>query len=227
MQAFRTWCFGPIRGLKRFFRELDLTTRATCDAEAFIGLMEVDWSGSESIGAADGTRAHTVQDADPLRHDLEFLPGGSIMALVSSDGEPGELPPDMPDGPLVVGEGPIGRRAAAFRRYWVARVYERYPRVVGDWSEASLACTRLYLCSIMKEARKYYVEDKQTDGSVKLRAVFRRGMTTMQIMACVDWIVTSAHYGTPAQAAQRAVAESMRPNWLMRMFGLHASRGVR
>lgn len=223
-------------------RALELTTQATCSAEAMIAMLDNDWRCSRSIIPTGG---RFVDAAEPSPQ----VDVGAV-AIVGPDGEVGELPPDCPPEPMTYGDDGLGSRAALFRRYWVARVHAEYPRVVGNWDEAALAATRLYLCKVMKEPREYYVRVRKeevigADGKPRLvevvhpeqepdscqdflhvgyRKKFKRGMTTMQIESCVDWLVTAAHMGTPAMAAQEALRESMRPNWLMRMCGLTRRR---
>lgn len=218
MNAFKLWITAPVRGWRKFLRALEVTTRASCDAEMFVSMMEHDWThgGSRLVGYDPGS-----QDASVLSQGPAELADGSFLVLVGKNGEPGQLPPDVPLDPMAGGTGREGRRAAAFRRYWVARVHEVYPRVVGSWEESSLACTRVFLCKAMREARQYYVEEAEADGSTKMKLKFKRGMCGYQIEACVDWLVTAAHLGTPNQAAQAAVRASLKPNWLMRMCGLH------
>lgn len=218
MEAIRTWFCTPVRELRRFFRALDLTSRATCDADAFLMMMESDWVGT---GERQADAAYDASRQQMRERPVE-LPSTSFAVLVSGEEEPGEIAPDFPEQPLSIGTSPASRRGAAFRRYWVARLHEAYPRVVGSWDESSLACSRMYLCKAMREPRKYFVEDK-IGQNVTLRARFKRGMTTQQIASCVDWIVTAGHLGTPEQAAQRAIRESLKPNWLMRMFGVRTS----
>lgn len=216
----------PTIGWQKFVRALELTTHASVEAEAFLNLMECDWRRVHGVGMLQ----HATQDAEDLMDEPLEQADGSYAVIVSKEGDPGEIAPDMPEGPLSCGEGHLGRRAVLFRRYWVARVHEQYPRVVGDWSEPSLACTRLFLCKAMKEPRVYYVEQTETrwvdDKEVEVTKLVRkckRGMSTSQIAHCVDWIVSAAHLGTPAQAAQRRLVQEMKPNWLMRMFGLRQS----
>lgn len=216
MEALRTWITTPWREWRKFCRALELTTRATCDAEAFLAIMDRDWNGDGAGHLEELDVSVTAMTAPQETNET------SLMAIVAPDGELGELPPDMPSGPLQVGDGPAGRRAAAFRRYWVARVHGEYPRVVGNWDEAALGCTRLFLCKAMREPRRYYVAQQQADGSRKLVVKYKQGMTVAQVAHCVDWIVTAAHTGNPAQATQRAVQAAMKPNWLMRLCGLRA-----
>lgn len=217
LEAFRRWIGTPYREWRRFCRALDVTTRATCNADAFLALMDRDWNG-EGAGQLEEEQAGM---GELVNGPVETNTWTEI-AIVAPDGELGELAPDMPTGPLMVGEGLIGRRAAAFRRYWVARVHCEYPRVVGNWDEAALGCTKLYLCKAMREPRRYYVMERQRDGSERLAVRYKQGMTVAQVAHCVDWVVTAAHTGTPAQATQRAVQMAMKPNWLMRLCGLRA-----
>lgn len=211
-----TWLRTPAREWRRFKRALDFTTRATCDAEAFLCLMDRDWGGERTTGHL----AEETVDPEELVRGVAVTNDETPLVIIDSTGEIGELPPDMPQNPLQIGDGYVGRRAAAFRRYWVARAQNEYPRVVGCWDEGALACTRLFLCKAMRAARKYYVEDVNEQGRVVLRAQYKQGMTESQIAHCVDWLVTAVHTGTPRQAIQRAVHAQMKPNWLMRMCGL-------
>lgn len=270
--AFVRWLKTPYREWCRFVKALELTTQASCSADALLATIEQDWSG---IRADYEPWSH---EGAPLEVAPEVTPDGSFAAIVGKDGETGELPPNAPACPLEGGTGATGRRAAMFRRYWVGRVHAIYPRVVGCWDESSLACTRMFLCKAMKEPRKYYILDgkpvgddddevddeaesmdgdegdqdapccsgeieydesgfekaeppvplspsglpskKKKKSPPKLVVKYKRGMTTMQIQNCVDWIVTAAHMGIPAHGAQNAVRRSMKSNWLMRMFGL-------
>lgn len=242
MEAFKLWLSKPIRGWRKFVRALELTTQATCSAEAMIAMLDNDWRCSRTTVRTGGGYVDGSQPSPPMEV-------GDV-AIIGSDGEVGELPPDCPEEPMTYGDDGLGSRAALFRRYWVARVHAEYPRVVGNWDEAALAATRLFLCKAMREPREYYVRMRKEeviggDGkphvidvvhpeqcpdtfsclqNVSYRKKFKRGMTTMQIERCVDWLVTAAHMGTPAMAAQEALRESMRPNWLMRMCGLTRRR---
>lgn len=236
MDAFKHWLASPYRGWKKFVRALELTTQASVSAQAMIAMLDNDWRCGRSVEP-------TQDDCLDARWPYPDVPPGT-MAIVGSEGEVGELAPDCPDEPLSYGDTGEGRRAALFRRYWVARVHAEYPRVVGNWDPAALAATRLYLCKAMKEPREYYVRvtTKEEEGrkvtyphpewrpdvcgefGTTYRKKYKRGMTTMQIEHCVDWLVTAAHMGTPAMAAQEALRDSMRPNWLMRMFGLQKYR---
>lgn len=216
MEALKLWLSKPVRGWRKFVRALEVTTRATCEADVFMAAWEDDWAR----GTGHGHMESPDQGGDSLVDEPELQPDGAYMAVVAPDGEIGELPPDMPEGPLVVGAEARGRRAAAFRRYWVNRVLEQYPRVVGNWDDAALACTRVFLCKAMRAPRKYYVEEAVAGKGVKLRVKYKRGMTTSQIGYSVDWLVTAAHAGTPGMTTQRAVQANLRPNWLMQRFGL-------
>jgi hypothetical protein len=76
----------------------------------------------------------------------------------------------------------------------------------------------------MREPRDYYVTDT-VNGKSQRRKIHRLGMTTTQIADCVDWIVTAAHIGTPAQAMQREIRRGLKPNLLMRLFGVQDYAG--
>lgn len=214
MNTINYTLLAPIRAYARFWRALELTTQVAREAAQVIRVMGSDWK----VGPPDYGYP-PAPGLEILLEDAALLPSGSFAAIISKDGEIGELPPDVPENLMATSTGEIGRRAAAFRRYWVARVHQQYPRVVGCWDEASLACTRLFLCKIMAEGRKYYVEDRR-DGKTVLVPKFKQPMYLYQIEACVDWLVTAAHMGTPKHAVQQAVRADLKPNWLMRMLGL-------
>lgn len=193
-------------------------TAETQHAVAAFGLLyAAEWSGM-CLAEGSGLTGLDNPELGPVRVEDE-----TVLAVVGPDGEPGELAPDFPLEPLACSDSPGGRRARAFRRYWVSRVHEQFPLVVGSWEDASLACTRRWLCQEMRSPRRYYVRD--ANGSLTLK--HKRGMHTTQIAACVDWLVTAAHVGTPAQAHQRAIRDQLRPNFLMRWLGLRSAFTVR
>lgn len=142
---------------------------------------------------------------------------GSSLVLNEKGEAVVECAPDAPSNSEL--RERLSRRARLFASYWVNRVHEEYPRVVGDWDEASLACTRRYLTKIMKEPRLYYVR-KRERGQWVYEKKYKRGMTTSQVASCVDWIVTLSHRGTDEQLAQLAARQAEQPNWLMRLLGV-------
>lgn len=172
-------------------------------------------------------------DSDEETEDVDLqgvteLEGGRRFAAVNSEGMPGELAPECPPMKELLGFRTVGvtRRMRRFMKYWVDRVHEDYPRVVGDWSKPSLACTRRHLVKIMREPRIYYIQARVPGGDMKMVKMFKAGMHTHQISSCVDWIVSLAHAGTAAQHVQEAVICQLKPNWFMRLFGLTDSPGM-
>lgn len=162
------------------------------------------------------------EEEDPEPEEFRVLKSGEI-AATDQDGVPISLPPDAPAMSELTHEQ-VSRRARNFMQYWCARVHEKFS-VVGNWDRAALACTRIWLCKAMKEPRTYYVSVAQADGRVVREPRHRKGMHTSQIAACVDWIVTAAHRGTIAQAAQVKVRNESRSNWIMRLFGVDDTVG--
>lgn len=152
-----------------------------------------------------------IFEADPL--------ASGAFGVVDGEGRHGEIAPDAPPlNELSLTTFP-SRRAQLFAQYWVSRVHERFPAVVGSWDRASLACTRLWLCKEMRADREYTTSRRGPNGEVVREVKHRRGMHTHQISACVDWIVTLAHRGTLEQQALERVRASMQPNWFMRLLG--------
>lgn len=165
----------------------------------------------------------------PEEVDLEGITemeGGRRFAAVNNEGKPGELPPVCPSMQELTARAPVGltRRMRRFMKYWVDRVHEEFPRVVGDWSEPSMACTRKYLARIMREPREYYVRARVGDKHQMVK-MYKNGMHGHQIAACVDHIVTLAHAGTTAQHVEKEVRRELKPNWLMRVLGLSECPG--
>jgi len=216
MDAVKRYFLAPVRAVSRFCRAVAATTAASDDADAFHALWAVAWEGGDVVSPAP-------MSVNPAVGIVQFVDTTEV-AVVSEDGALAEMAPSYPENFKACDRGPLGRRASAFKRYWVARVHEQYPRVVGNWDDAALACTRIFLCKAMREPRDYYVTDV-VNGRPTKRKVHRLGMTTTQIAECVDWIVTAAHIGTPAQAMQREIRRGLKPNWLMRVFGVHDYAG--
>lgn len=202
-----------LRAIRRAYRAHRLTSEVGREAEAMEGRLaecRLNWGWAEDYVPYEVT-------------DEEQTASASIIAL-DEDDNPIELHPDPPRADELSLAIP-SRRARLFAQYWVGRVHERYPRVIGDWKEASLACTRIFLCKAMRENREYYVW-RTVDGERQLVRKMRRGYHTHQIAACVDWIVTLAHRGSPSQQAQIKLREQVRPNWIMRLLGLGNSVAV-
>lgn len=156
-------------------------------------------------------------DVDP--GDAGFPTASGALAVLDQDGAPIEIAPDPPAIAELSLAAPASRRARLFAQYWVSRVHERFPAVVGTWDKASLASTRLWLCKEMRASRPYTVRRQEENGQVVREVRYRRGMHTHQIAACVDWLVTLAHRGTLAQQAQEKIRQARRPNWIMRLLG--------
>lgn len=195
-----------------FLRARALTKLVDREAEVAAGML--------AHYRAQGGWAEEEDDAEAPEY--KELRSGEILAQ-EEDGTPISLPPNAP-AMSELSHAQQSRRARNFMQYWCARVHERFS-VVGNWDKAALACTRIWLCKAMKEPREYYVSEAKADGAIVRVRKCKKGMHTSQIAACVDWIVTAAHKGTIAQAAQERVRKAARPNFLMRIFGITETPG--
>lgn len=195
-----------------YLRARALTKLVECEAE----------TGVARLGHYRARGGWMDDDDDLEAPEYKVLRSGEIAAQ-DRDGTPITLAPDAPSM-SELSHAVLTRRARLFMQYWCARVHEKY-NVVGNWDKSALACTKIWLCKVMKEPREYYVSVAQENGGVVRERRCKKGMHTSQISACVDWIVTAAHKGTVAQAAQNRIRHDSRPNLLMRIFGISDCAG--
>lgn len=188
---------------RRFWGAVALTTQQRLSAATWLGAADIDMEQYIRIHEHFWTgkvRDYVVREG---REEEIQWQGGNGEEEISEENLTGEA-----DGePLCPNATELrdrwSPRTRRFMRYWVAKVYERFPNVIGDFSPSATGCTRKWLCEQLAKGRP------------------GRGPLHMwQRVAVVDKITALAHIGTQDRLMLDMMLEASKPTWYERLLGL-------